>query len=129
MSGDAKNAIVFVPTGSPTADLYGADRVGNDLFGNCLLALDARTGKRLWHFQVVHHDRWDTDLTASPKLLTVKHDGRNVDIVAQAGKTGFLYVFERLSGKPLWPIEERPVPRSGGPGEGAPPTPPLHTQT
>ena len=128
MSVDAKNAIVFVPTGSPTADLYGADRVGNDLFGNCLLALDARTGKRLWHFQAVHHDLWDYDLTASPKLLTVKHDGRNVDIVAQAGKTGFLYVFERVSGKPLWPIEERPVPRSEVPGEVSSPTQPFPTK-
>jgi len=128
MTIDAKNAIVFIPTGSPTADLYGADRVGNDLFGNCLLALDARTGKRLWHFQAVHHDLWDYDLTSAPKLLTVKHDGRNVDIVAQAGKTGFLYVFERLTGKPLWPIEERPVPRSEVPGEMSSPTQPFPTR-
>ena len=98
---------MFAPTGSPTHDLYGADRAGDNLFGNCLLALDARTGKRLWHFQTVHHDLWDYDLTAAPKLLTVRHNGKPVDIVAQAGKTGFLYVFERLTGKPLWPIEER----------------------
>ncbi len=119
--------MVFVPTGSPTADLYGADRVGNDLFGNSLLALDARTGKLRWHFQVVHHDLWDYDLTASPKLLTVKHDGRSVDVVAQAGKTGFLYVFERTTGKPLWPIEERPVPKSEIPGEVSSPTQPVPT--
>ena len=127
MSLDEKNAMVFVPTGSPTADLYGADRVGNDLYGNCLLALDARTGKLIWYFQVVHHDLWDYDLTASPKLLTVKHDGKDVDIVAQGGKTGFLYVFERKTGKPLWPIEERPVPKSDVPGEVSSPTQPFPT--
>ena len=125
---DEKNGLVFFPTGSPTADLYGADRAGNNLFGNCLVALDARTGKRIWHFQAVHHDLWDYDLTASPKLLTVRHDGRNVDIVAQAGKTGFLYVFERLTGKPLWPIEERPVPKSEVPGELSSPTQPFPTK-
>ena len=127
MTVDSKNAMVFVPTGSPTADLYGADRAGNDLYGNCLLALDARTGKLVWHFQMVHHDLWDYDNTASPKLLTVKHDGRNVDIVAQAGKTGFLYVFERKTGKPLWPIEERAVPKSEVPGEVSSPTQPFPT--
>ena len=120
-----KNGLVFFPTGSPTHDLYGADRAGNNLFGNCLLALDARTGKRLWHFQTVHHDLWDYDLAAAPKLLTVRHDGKPVDIVAQAGKTGFLYVFERLTGKPLWPIEERPVPKSEVPGEVSSPTQPI----
>jgi quinoprotein glucose dehydrogenase len=128
MTVDAKHGIVFIPLGSPTADLYGADRVGNDLFGNCLLALDARTGKRLWHFQTVHHDLWDYDLAAAPKLLTVRHDGRLVDIVAQAGKTGFLYVFERLTGKPLWPIEERAVPKSEVPGEVSSPTQPIPTR-
>jgi quinoprotein glucose dehydrogenase len=125
---DAKNGLVFFPTGSPTHDLYGADRAGNNLFGNCLLALDARTGARRWHFQVVHHDLWDYDLTAAPKLLTVRHDGAMVDVVAQAGKTGFLYVFERLTGKPLWPIEERPVPRSEVPGEVSSPTQPFPTR-
>ena len=104
---------------------YGADRAGDNLFGNCLVALDARTGKRLWHFQVVHHDLWDYDLASAPKLLTVRHDGKPVDIVAQAGKTGFLYVFERLTGKPLWPIEERPVPKSEVPGEVSSPTQPI----
>ena len=128
---DAKHAIVFFPTGSPTHDLYGADRAGNNLFGNCLLALDARTGKRLWHFQTVHHDLWDYDLTASPKLLTVRDPsdpGKTIDIVAQAGKTGFLYVFERVTGKPLWPIEERPVPKSEIPGEVSSPTQPFPTK-
>ena len=101
----------------PTYDFYGADRNGANLFGNCLLALDARTGKRLWHFQAVHHDLWDYDLATAPKLLTVQHNGKTVDVVAQATKFGFLYVFDRVTGEPLWPIEERPVPQSDVPGE------------
>ena len=125
---DSRNGIVFAPTGSPTHDLYGADRAGANLFGNCLLALDARTGKRLWHFQTVHHDLWDYDLTAAPKLLTVRRNGKPVEIVAQAGKTGFLYVFERLTGKPFWPIEERAVPKSDVPGEVSSPTQPFPTK-
>jgi quinoprotein glucose dehydrogenase len=125
---DREHGLVFVPTGSPTTDLYGADRKGDNLFGNCLIALDARTGARRWHFQTVHHDLWDYDLAAAPKLLTVRHNGRRVDIVAQAGKTGFLYVFERLTGKPLWPIEERAVPKSEVPGEVSSPTQPFPTK-
>jgi quinoprotein glucose dehydrogenase len=128
---DAKNGIVFFPTGSPTHDLYGADRAGDNLFGNCLLALDARTGKRRWHFQTVHHDLWDYDLTAAPKLLTIRDpagSGNTIDVVAQAGKTGFLYVFERLTGKPVWPIEERPVPVSEVPGEVSSRTQPIPTK-
>jgi quinoprotein glucose dehydrogenase len=128
MSVDHKHGLVFVPLGSPTQDFYGADREGNNLFGNCLVALDARTGKRKWHFQTVHHDLWDYDLAPSPKLLTVRHNGKNIDIVAQAGKTGFLYVFERLTGKPLWPIEERPVRKSEIPGEKSSPTQPFPTK-
>ena len=128
---DAKNGMVFFPTGSPTHDLYGADRAGDNLFGNCLLALDARTGKRLWHFQAVHHDLWDYDLAAAPQLLTVRDPSdrtKTVDVVAQAGKTGFLYVLERLTGKPLWPIEERRVPKSEIPGEMSSPTQPFPTR-
>ena len=101
---------------------------GDNLFGNCLLALDARTGKRLWHFQIVHHDLWDYDNAAAPKLLTVRYNGKPIEIVAQAGKTGFLYVFERKTGKPLWPIEERPVPKSEVPGEFSSPTQPIPTK-
>jgi quinoprotein glucose dehydrogenase len=128
---DGKNGLVFFPTGSPTHDLYGADRAGHNLFGNCLLALDARTGKRVWHFQTVHHDLWDYDLTAAPKLLTIRdpsQPGRTVDVVAQAGKTGFLYVFERKTGRPIWPIEEQPVPKSEVPGEVSSPTQPIPTK-
>ena len=108
---------MFIPTGSPKYNFYGADRPGANLFGDCLLALDARTGKRLWHFQMVHHDIWDYDNATAPKLLTVQHDGKLVDVVAQAGKQGFVWVFNRVTGEPLWPIEERPVPSSDMPGE------------
>jgi glucose dehydrogenase len=127
LSIDEKRAIVYVPTGSPKYNFYGANRRGANLFGDCLLALDARTGKRLWHFQMVHHDIWDYDNATAPKLLTVRHKGKPVDVVAQAGKTGFLYVFNRVTGAPLWPIEERPVPRSDMPGEETWPTQPFPT--
>jgi quinoprotein glucose dehydrogenase len=125
MALDEKRGIVYIPLGSPTADLYGADRKGANLFGNCLVALDARTGKRIWHFQAVHHDLWDYDLTTAPKLLTVRHNGRKVDVVAQAAKHGSLYVFDRATGAPLWPVEERPVPKSEVPGEESWPTQPF----
>jgi quinoprotein glucose dehydrogenase len=124
---DEKRGIAYFPTGSPTYDYYGADRIGTNLFANCLIALDARTGKRLWHFQMVHHDLWDYDATAAPQLLTVRHDGKLVDVVAESSKQGFLYVFDRVTGKPLWPIEERPVPKSEMPGEQAWPTQPFPT--
>ncbi len=127
MSVDEKRGIVYIPTASPKYNFYGADRKGANLFGDSLLALDARTGKRLWHFQMVHHDIWDYDNASAPKLLTVKHNGQMVDVVAQAGKTGFLYVFNRVTGEPLWPIEERPVPKSDMPGEEAWPTQPFPT--
>ncbi|RZU29718.1 PQQ-binding-like beta-propeller repeat protein [Edaphobacter modestus] len=127
ISIDEERGIAYFPLGSPTYDLYGADRKGADLFGDCLLALDARTGKRLWHFQLVHHDLWDYDPTAAPKLLTVRHDGTMTDVVALAGKTGFLYVFDRVTGKPLWPIEERAVPKSDMPDEESWPTQPFPT--
>ena len=125
---DAARGIAYFPTGSGTFDFYGADRVGMDLFANCLLALDARTGKRLWHFQNVHHDLWDYDDTAAPQLTTIKKDGRSIDVVAMAGKTGFLYVFDRVTGQPIWPIEERPVPtKTDVPGEQVWPTQPFPT--
>jgi len=127
ISVDEKRGIAYFPLGSPTYDLYGADRTGANLFGDCLLALDARTGKRLWHFQFVHHDLWDYDPTAAPKLLTVTHNGTKVDVVAQATKFGFLYVLDRVTGKPLWPVEERPVPKSDMPGEHSWPTQPFPT--
>lgn len=127
ISVDEKRGIAYFPTGSATYDFYGADRIGANLFGDCLLALDARTGKRLWHFQAVHHDLWDYDNTSAPQLITVGHKGKKVSAVAMAGKTGFLYVFNRVTGEPLWPIEERPVPKSDMPGEQAWPTQPIPT--
>jgi glucose dehydrogenase len=128
LSIDTKRGIGYFPLGSPTFDLYGGDRLGDDLYGDCILALDLRTGKRLWHFQLVHHDLWDYDPPTGPKLLTVKHDGKTVDIVAQVGKVGMIYVFDRVTGEPLWPIEERPVPKSDVPGEQASPTQPFPTR-
>jgi quinoprotein glucose dehydrogenase len=128
ISIDERRGIAYFPLGSPTHDMFGGDRKGANLFGNSLVALDARTGKRLWHFQTVHHDLWDYDLTTGPKLLTVRHDGRTVDIVAQPTKFGLLYVFDRVTGTPLWPIEERPVPKSDVPGEESWPTQPFPTK-
>jgi glucose dehydrogenase len=125
---DEKRGIAFIPTGTGKWDYYGADRKGTNLFANSTIALDARTGKRLWHFQTVHHDLWDYDLPAGPKLLTVKHDGRDVDVVAQPTKQGFLFVLDRLTGQPLWPVEERPVPKSDVPGEESWPTQPFPTK-
>jgi quinoprotein glucose dehydrogenase len=122
---DEKRGIAYFPVSSPKYELYGGDRPGNNLFADCLLALDARTGKYLWHFQTVHHDLWDYDPAAAPQLATVKHDGKTVDIVALASKNGFLYVLDRVTGKPLWPIEERPVPKSEVPGEWTSPTQPF----
>ena len=127
ISVDEKRGIAFFPLGSPTYDYYGGDRIGSNLFGNCLVALDARTGKRLWHYQTVHHDLWDYDLAAAPQLITVDHNGKKVDAVAVAGKNGFLYVFDRVSGEPLWPIEEKPVLASDIPGEKSWPTQPFPT--
>jgi quinoprotein glucose dehydrogenase len=127
MTLDDKRGIVYTPIGSTTYDFYGADRKGADLYSDCLLAVDARTGKLKWYFQFVHHDLWDYDPTTSPKLLTVNHDGKMVDIVAQATKQGFLFAFDRETGKPLWPIEERPVPQSDVPGEQSWPTQPFPT--
>ncbi|MEP7111492.1 MAG: PQQ-binding-like beta-propeller repeat protein, partial [Ferruginibacter sp.] len=127
ISVDEKRGIAYFPLGSPTYDYWGGDRIGDNLFGNCVLALDARTGKRLWHFQTVHHDLWDYDLSAAPQLITADHNGKRIDAVAQASKNGFLFVFDRVTGEPLWPIEERPVPASDVPGEKTSPTQPFPT--
>ena len=127
MTVDAQRGIAFIPTGSPTYDYYGADRIGANLFGTSILALDARTGKRLWHFQMVHHDLWDFDNNAAPQLTRIRHNGRDRDVVAVASKTGWLYVFDRVTGEPIWPIEERPVPQTDMPGEQTWPTQPYPT--
>ncbi len=125
LSLDEKRGIVFIPTASPKYNFYGADRTGANLFGDCLLALNARTGKLIWYFQMVHHDIWDYDNGTAPMLLTVRHNGKMVDAVAQAGKEGLVWVFNRETGEPLWPIEERAVPRSDMPGEVTWPTQPF----
>jgi quinoprotein glucose dehydrogenase len=128
MAVDEKRGIVYVPTGSAASDFYGADRLGDDLFANTLLALKADTGERIWHFQAVHHDLWDRDFPTPPLLVTVKHDGKNVDAVAQATKQGWVYLFDRATGQPLFPIETRRYPASDVPGEVAADTQPLPTK-
>jgi quinoprotein glucose dehydrogenase len=125
LSLDDKRGIVFIPTASPKYNFYGANRTGANLFGDCLIALNARTGNLIWYFQMVHHDIWDYDNAASPMLLTIRHNGKMMDVVAEAGKEGFVWVFNRETGEPLWPIEERAVPRSDMPGEVTWPTQPF----
>jgi quinoprotein glucose dehydrogenase len=122
---DQKRGIVYAPTGSAVDDFYGADRLGNNLFANSLLALDANTGKRLWHFQGVHHDINDRDFPSPPVLLTLRHNGKPVDAVAQPSKQGYLFVLDRVTGKPLFPIQEVSTPASDVPGEKASATQPA----
>lgn len=122
---DEARGIAFVPTGSATFDFYGGDRAGDNLYANTLLALDAATGKRLWHYQVVRHDVWDRDLPAPPDLVTIEREGRRIDAVAQITKSGHVFLFERETGAPLHPIEEVPVPGPALPGEALAATQPL----
>jgi len=122
---DEKNGLVFLGTGSASPDFYGGDRPGDNLFANCTLCLDARTGRRLWHFQTLRHDLWDHDLPACPNLVTVKQNGRAHEAVAQVTKTGFVFLFDRFSGQPLFEVEDRPVPASDVPGEKAAATQPV----
>jgi quinoprotein glucose dehydrogenase len=124
MALDAAHGIVYVPTGSAVSDFYGGDRAGNDLYADTLLALDAGTGKKLWYFQEVHHDIWDRDLPAQPALYDFKQNGKPVAALAQITKQGYLYLFNRLTGQPLFPIRELPYPASTVPGEVASPTQP-----
>jgi quinoprotein glucose dehydrogenase len=116
---DTKNGIVYCGLGSAASDFYGADRVGANLFANCTLALDARTGKRIWHFQTVHHDLWDHDLPCPPVVCSITRNGKKVEAVAQPTKTGFVYVFDRLTGKPLYDVKEVPAQTSSVTGEQA----------
>ena len=125
LSVDHQRGIVYLPLTSPSTDLYGGDRKGANLFGNSLVALDAATGRRRWHFQTIHHDIWDYDLPAQPSLITVTRDGKRVPAVAQITKTGFVFLFDRVTGKPLFEIAERPVAASEVPGEQAWPTQPF----
>lgn len=119
MALDSKRGIVYVPTGSAAFDFYGGDRLGDNLFANCLLALSAETGERIWHFQGVRHDLWDRDFPAAPALVTINRDGRQIDAVVQTSKQGFIYLFDRVTGAPLFPIEYRKYPASTIPGEVA----------
>jgi quinoprotein glucose dehydrogenase len=125
MALDERRGIIFVPTGSAVSDFYGADRIGDDLYADTLLALDAATGRKLWHFQDVHHDILDRDFPTAPSLLSVMHEGKKVDILAQPTKQGLLFVFNRVTGQPVFPIEERPTPSSEVPGEVASKTQPF----
>ena len=125
---DEKRGIVYVATKTAEPDFYGGRRHGKNLFANCILALDAATGKRIWHFQIVHHDLLDKDLACPPVLLTVTHKGKKVDAVVQGTKHGLAFAFNRVTGEPLWPIEERPVPQSDLRGEKAWPTQPFPTK-
>jgi len=128
MALDVARGIVFVPTGSAAADFYGGDRPGDNLFANSLLALDAATGRRVWHFQVVRHDIWDRDLPSPPSLVRLRQNGRTIDAVVQTTKQGFVFVFDRATGTPLYPIEYRTYPASDVPGETAADTQPLPTR-
>jgi quinoprotein glucose dehydrogenase len=125
MSVDEEKGMVFVPLGSPAFDFYGGNRKGTNLFGNCIVALDAQTGERRWHYQLVHHDLWDYDLPAPPTLVTVNNGQTKTDAVAQVTKMGMVFLFNRLTGEPIFSIEERAVPRSFLPGEATWPTQPF----
>lgn len=125
---DADRGLLYLPVSTPSNDLYGGSRPGQNLFGDSLVCLDAATGKRKWHFQLVHHGLWDYDLPGPPVLATIHVNGRKIDAVVQLTKTGWAFVFDRISGKPVWPIEERKVPASDVPGEHAWPTQPFPTR-
>lgn len=125
MSIDRKRGILYVPTGSAAFDFYGGNRHGSNLFANCLLAIDAKTGKRIWHYQLFHHDMWDRDLPAPPNLITLRQNGKDIDAVAQVTKSGYVFVFDRVTGRPLFPISEVPAPASELATEKAWPTQPL----
>ena len=125
MSVDVERGLVFLPLGSAASDFYGGDRKGANLYANSIVALDAATGKRRWHRQLVHHDIWDYDLASPPALVTIRRDGREIPAVVQMTKSGVMFVLDRRTGEPLFPIEERPMPASHVPGEQAWPTQPY----
>ncbi len=128
MTADPELGLVYLPLTSPTNDWYGGQRPGAGLFGNSLVCLDANTGRRVWHFQITHHDLWDYDLPAAPILTDIVVDGRPIKAVVQLTKQGFAFVFDRVSGRPVWPIEERPVSQSSVPGEVTSATQPFPTK-
>jgi quinoprotein glucose dehydrogenase len=128
MTLDESRGLLYLPVSTPSNDFYGGARPGTNLFAESLVCLDAATGKRKWHYQLVHHGLWDYDLPGPPELVTLHVNGRKVDAVAQLTKTGWVFVFDRVTGKPVWPIEERPVPASTVPGEHASSTQPFPTR-
>jgi quinoprotein glucose dehydrogenase len=125
---DEANGLAYLPVESPTSDYYGGERPGDNLFGESLVCVDLATGKRKWHFQFVHHPVWDYDMSSAPLLMDINVDGKAIKAVAVPGKQAFLYVFDRITGKPVWPIEERPVPQSDVPGEKTSKTQPFPTK-
>jgi quinoprotein glucose dehydrogenase len=125
---DERRGLVYLPVSTPSNDFYGGNRPGNGLFGETLVCLDANTGRRKWHFQIVHHGLWDYDLATPPVMAAITVDGKKIDAVVQLTKEGFAFVFDRVTGKPVWPIEERPVPESDIAGERASPTQPFPTK-
>ena len=125
MSADEELGYVYLPTNTTAPDFYGGHRPGDNLFAESLLCLDVETGKRVWHFQTVHHGLWDYDNPAAPNLLDITVNGRRIKAVAQITKQGFVYTFDRVTGQPVWPINETPVPASDVPGERASPTQPV----
>ena len=125
IAADSARNLVFVPTSSPSPDYFGGERVGDNRYANSVVALRATTGKVVWHFQTVHHDLWDYDNASPPALFTITRNGRRIPVVAQANKSGFLYVLHRDTGKPVFPVEERAVPQSDVPGETSSPTQPF----
>jgi quinoprotein glucose dehydrogenase len=127
MSLDEERGVVYVPTGTASPDFYGGTRKGSNLFANSIIALDATTGKYIWHYQVIHHDLWDRDLPAAPNLITVRNNGKNIDALAQITKHGYIYLLDRTNGKPIFPIPEVPVPQEALPGEKPWPTQPIPT--
>jgi quinoprotein glucose dehydrogenase len=128
ISADSELGYVYLPVETPTGDYYGGHRPGDNLFGDSIVCLDAKTGKRIWHYQLIHHDIWDWDTASAPVLLNVTVEGKARKIVAQVTKQGFTYVFDRVSGDPIWPIVEKPVPQSDVPGERTAPTQPFPTK-
>ncbi len=128
MTVDEERDLVFLPVGNPTNVYYGGSRLGDNLFAESLVALDANTGERAWHFQMVHHGIWDYDIPTQPMLMSIKVDGQSIDAVTQITKQGLMFVFDRTTGEPVWPIEERPVPQSDVPGERTSATQPFPTK-
>ena len=128
MSADEALGYVYLPISTPTNDYYGGHRYGDDLFAESLVCLNAETGERVWHFQILHHGLWDYDLPAAPNLVDITVDGKEIKAVAQVTKQAFCFVFDRVTGEPVWPIEERPVPQSDVPGEKSSATQPFPTK-